>query len=106
MVTGCAGGGRAGCAGAALISLSPPRRRTRSDGGASLRWRISLGGPLWGQRLRGACRGEGLVGREHVPDRLGQSAGQVDLGDLGAALAAQPGLGAPVAFGVDRVAAS
>ena len=26
------GGGRAGCEGAALISLSPPRRRTRWDG--------------------------------------------------------------------------
>src|SRR5690349_16923257 len=65
-------------------------------GGASLRWRISVEGPLRGQSGRGACRGEGFVGRQHVPDRLRESAGQVDLGDLGAALATQPGLGAPV----------
>ena len=48
---------------------------------------------------------KGSVGGQHVPDRLGESAGQVDLGDLGAALAAQPGLGAPVALGVDRMTA-
>jgi hypothetical protein len=29
-----------------------------------------------------------LVVGEHVPDRLGESAGEVDLGDLGAALLA------------------
>ena len=34
---------------------------------------------------------------------LRESAGQVDLRDLGAALAAQAGLGAPVALGVDRM---
>src|SRR6476659_9044848 len=60
-------------------------------------------GPLRGQRLAGACRSEGSVGREHVPDRLREAAGQVDLGDLGAALTAQAGLGAPVALGIDRM---
>jgi hypothetical protein len=29
-----------------------------------------------------------LVAGEHVPDRLGEAAGEVDLGDLGAALLA------------------
>jgi hypothetical protein len=33
-----------------------------------------------------------VVAVEHVPDRLGGSAGEVDLGDLGAALPAEPGL--------------
>jgi hypothetical protein len=35
-----------------------------------------------------------LVAGEHVPDRLGESAGEVDLGDLGAALFAGSGLDA------------
>src|SRR5690242_14874406 len=64
-----------------------------------------LGALWWGQRLGGACRGEGLVGCEHVPDRVREAAGQLDLGDFGSALAAQPGLGAPVALGVDRMTA-
>jgi hypothetical protein len=33
-----------------------------------------------------------LLAAEHVPDRFGQSAGEVDLGDLGAALLADPRL--------------
>ena len=98
------GGGRAGCVGAALISLSPPRGRTRWDGRGFAPVAHLIQGPLRGQRLGGACRSEGSVGRQHVPDRLGEAAGQVDLGDLGAALATQPGLGAPVALGVDGVA--
>jgi hypothetical protein len=56
-----------------------------------------------GQSERGACRSERLVGGQHVPDRLGQPTGQIHLGDLRAALAAQPSLRAPVALGVDRV---
>jgi transposase len=40
-----------------------------------------------------------------VPDRLGELAREVDLGDLGAALAAQAALGVLVALGVERVLA-
>jgi hypothetical protein len=71
-----------------------------------LRWRISdQKGPSGGQRQRGACRREGLVAGEHGPDRLGQAAGDVDLGDLGAALAAEAVLGVLVAIAVDLTAA-
>src|SRR6266550_7314120 len=52
------------------------------------------------RRKGGTCRSEGLVVGEHVPDRLGQSASEVDLGDLGAALAAQAALGVLVAVAV------
>src|SRR3954470_6514206 len=70
-------------------------------GGASLRWRISVEGRLCGQSaMRGACRSEGLVGGEHPPDGLGELAGDVDPGDLRAALPAEAGLGALVALGV------
>ena len=40
------------------------------------------------QANNGACRSEGLVTSQHVPDRLGQLSREVDLSDLGAALAA------------------
>jgi hypothetical protein len=60
--------------------------RTRLDR-SSLRWRISLR-TVRRPGVGGACRSEGLVVGEHVPDRLGESAGEVDLGDLGAALLA------------------
>jgi hypothetical protein len=43
-----------------------------------------------------------LVAGEHVPDRFGESAGKVDLGDLGAALFADAGFGALIAVAVDR----
>ena len=69
--------------------------------GVSLRWRISVEGRLCGQRGRGACRSEGLVAGEHVPDRLGEAAGDVDLGDLRAALLAEPALVVLVAVAVD-----
>ena len=42
---------------------------------------------------------------EHVPDRLGEFAGQLDLGDLGSALVAQAALGVLVALLVERVLA-
>jgi len=54
----------------------------------------------------GACRSEGLerlVAGQHVPDRLGQLAGELDLGDLGAALAPEAALGALVALLAERV---
>jgi hypothetical protein len=54
-----------------------------------------------------------LVAGEHVPDRFGESAGEVDLGDLGAALFAEAcfqslvavavaGVGAGVGGGLDE----
>jgi hypothetical protein len=50
-----------------------------------LRWRNSKMGS---QTKSGACRSEGLVAGQHVLDRLGELAGEVDLGNFGAALAA------------------
>ena len=70
------------------------------SGGASQR------GLSGSQSGGGACRSEGLerlVAGEHVPDRLGESAGDVDLGDFGAALAAEPAFGALVALLEERV---
>src|SRR5512132_3069325 len=79
---------------AALISLWPAQRQERAtleagSGGSSPK------GPSGGQTRSGASRGggEGLLVGEHVPDRFGELAGDVDLGDLGAALAAQAALG-------------
>jgi hypothetical protein len=46
-----------------------------------------------------------LVAGEHVPDRLGESAGEVDLRDLGAALFAEPRLRPLVALAVGGVGA-
>jgi hypothetical protein len=43
-----------------------------------------------GQGVGGAFGSEGLFTAEHVPDRFGESTGEVDLGDLGAALLADP----------------
>jgi len=42
-----------------------------------------------------------LVAAEHVPDRFGQPAGEVDLGDLGAALLADARFRVLVAVAVD-----
>ena len=58
------------------------------------------------QAIYGACRSEGherLVAGEHVSDRFGELAGELDGGELGAALATQPALGALVALLVKRV---
>jgi hypothetical protein len=74
-------------------------------------WRPAVGaqfrkGPSGGQTKSGASRSrsgcERLVASEHVPDRLGELSGDVDLGDLRAALFAQALLVARVALGVDR----
>jgi pimeloyl-ACP methyl ester carboxylesterase len=46
-----------------------------------------------------------LITGEHVPDRLGQPPREIDLGDLGAALLADPSLGLLVAVAVDRCGA-
>src|SRR4026208_1343485 len=64
-----------------------------------------LKGPSGGQGVGGAFGSEGLFTAEHLPDRLGESAGEVDLGDLGAALLADAGLGLLVAVAVDGVRA-
>ena len=52
-----------------------------------------------------ACRSEGLVAGEHVPDRFGESAGEVDLGDLGATLFADARFRLLVAVAVGGVQA-
>ena len=46
-----------------------------------------------------------MVAAEHVPDRLGEAAGEVDLCDFGAALFADARLRLLVALAVDRVGA-
>jgi hypothetical protein len=46
-----------------------------------------------------------LVAGEHVPDRLGELSGELDLRDLRGALAAEPLLGALVALLVEGVVA-
>jgi hypothetical protein len=43
-----------------------------------------------------------LVAGQHVPDRFAELAGELDLGDLGAALAAEAAFGALVALLVER----
>jgi hypothetical protein len=53
----------------------------------------------------GAFGSEGLLAGEHVPDCFGEPACEVDLGDLGAALLADPRLGLLVAVAVDRCGA-
>jgi hypothetical protein len=44
-----------------------------------------------------------LVAGEHVPDRVGEAAGEVDLGDLAASLFAEPAFRSLVAVAVERV---
>src|SRR5438034_566408 len=85
-------------------TLWPPRGRTRFCGGLAPVAHLSKG-RLCGQSRRGACRSEGLIAGEHVPDRLSQPAGEVDLGDLGTALLAQAALVALIALAVERVLA-
>src|SRR6266480_179508 len=48
-------------------------------------------GPSCGQGHRGACRSKGFVGRQHVPDRLGQTAADLDRSQLRPPLAAVAG---------------
>lgn len=47
---------------------------------------------------------EGLFAGEHVPDRLGELAGDIDAGDLLAALASEALGGALIALAIGRVA--
>src|SRR6266545_1598844 len=48
-------------------------------------------GPSCGQGRRGACRSKGLVAGQHVPDRLGEPAADLDRCQLRAALVAVAG---------------
>ena len=52
------------------------------------------------QRDSGACRGEGFVLSEDMPDGFGELAGDVDPGNLGATLAAEAVLVALVAVSI------
>src|SRR5487761_668599 len=71
-----------------LISLSPPRGRIMAGWEPCPVAHLSRG-PSCGQNRRGACRTKGLMACEHVPDRLGKLAGDLDAGDLLAALPAE-----------------
>src|SRR4051794_5769942 len=86
------------------MSLSPPRWEDQAG------WEAGCGGaipkgPSGGQTKSGASRSrsEGLVVGEHVPDRGGEPAGDVDLRDLRSALAAEAALGVLVAVAVGAV---
>src|SRR5215203_2428523 len=93
--------GVSGC-GAALMSLWPPQREDQAKLDRSLA-DASPKGRSGRQTKSGASGSEPLVASEHVPDRLGEPAGDLDLGDLGAALLAQSPLVPLVALGVGRV---
>jgi hypothetical protein len=81
------------------MSLWPPRREDQAKSDASLSG-ASPKGRSGRQTKSGASGSEPLVASEHLPDRVGEPAGDLDLGDLGAALFSQPALGALVALGV------
>ncbi len=83
--------------GAALMSLWPPRREDQAKLDASLAG-ASPKGRSGRQTKSGASGSELLTSRKHVPDRVGEPASDVDLGDLGPALLSQPALVALVAL--------
>src|SRR5215208_6424402 len=84
------------------MSLWPPRREDQAKLDAPLAG-ASPKGRSGRQTKSGASGSELLVARQHVPDRVGEPAGDVDLGDLGAALLAEPALVALVALRVGGV---
>src|SRR6266536_1103131 len=86
-----------------LMSLWPPGREDQAKLDASLRAHVERG-RSGRQTKRGASGSEGFISGQHVPDRMGEPAGDVDLGDLGSALLAEPLLRALVALGVGGVA--
>ena len=67
------------------------------------RGRMSIGVDHAAGRNAAPLGAKGLVAGQHVPDCVGEPAGDVDLGDLGAALLAEPPLVALVALGVGEV---
>src|SRR2546430_7735195 len=87
-----------GC-GAVLMSLWPPRGEDQAKLDASLSG-ASPKGRSGRQTKSGASRSELLFARKHVPDRVGEPAGDVDLGDLGAALLSESLLVPLIALGV------
>src|SRR5215211_868342 len=101
----------AGSAGHWSATSGPPQPGTPSNTAVSLASTDILSARPDGPAIRcprnrgNSRRSEGLVAGEHVPDRLGELAREVDLGDLGAALAAEALLHRLVALGVDGVAA-
>ena len=81
-----------------VISLLPARWRGFGWWDAPV---AQLGrGPSSGQGVVGACRSEGFAAGEHVPDRGGEFAGDLDTGDLGATLFAAATFGAFVVMPV------
>src|SRR5512133_2902624 len=94
-------GGSWPCVG--LISLSPPGWEEQVDGRLRLAQfrRGSSGDQSAGS---GPCRSKWLLTGEHVPDGLGELAGDLHPGDPGAPLLAEPLLGALVVVAVAGVA--
>ena len=84
------------------MSLWPPRREDQAKLDASLSG-ASPKGRSGRQTNSGASGSELLVSSEHVPDRMGEPPGDVDLGDLCAALLSEPSLVALVALPVGGV---
>ncbi len=92
------------------LTLMPSDRRAALDGSTRLspRSREHSPGPVplprghhHHQNVGGVCLSEGLCGARHRPDRLGHATGDVDPGDLRAALGAKPAGGAVVAASVE-----
>ncbi len=84
------------------MSLWPPRREDQGKWIVA-RGRMSLGVGLCRETEGGASGSELLLAGKHVPDRVGEPAGDVDLGDLRSALLSEPAVVALVALGVGRV---
>ena len=81
------------------MSLLPPWREDQAKLERSLAGACPKGRSRR-QTKGGASGSELLTSRKHVPDRVGEAAGDVDLGDLGAALFAESALVALVALRV------
>ena len=83
------------------MSLWPPRGRIRRN------WMFARAqvqkGRSGRQTKSGASGSELFLAGKHVPDRVGESSREVDLGDFGAALFAEAALGSLVALGVGGV---
>src|SRR6266498_3095829 len=73
----------------AHLSMAPSLTATSWVGAAPVAQFLS--GPSCGQGGWGACRSKGTVLGQHVPDRFGLAAGDLDRGDLGATFAAVAG---------------
>src|SRR5215207_8499712 len=84
------------------MSLWPPRREDQAKLDAPLAG-ASPKGQSGRQTKSGASGSELLLARKHVPDRVGEAAGDVDPGDLGAALPSESLLVSLVALRVGGV---